>query len=75
MYAIKDKALILEGDRNYFDGLRDIPIYKTSISNTDYHAPNIHPGIYPSNRPAAMNSLIANKMRKPLRKRESQLRK
>ena len=61
MFAIKNKALILEGDRNYSDGLCAIPIYKTSISNANYHAPDIHPGMYPSTTPSVINSLIAKK--------------
>ena len=47
LLAIKEKQMILEGSRNYSDGLWDIPIYKTDIQKDNYHTPNIHPSIYP----------------------------
>ena len=75
MLAIKNKAIILEGDRNYSDGLWDIPIYKTSISSQNYNEPNIHPGIHPSRTPAVCNTLIAEKTNKIWKKRESRLPK
>ena len=59
LYALKNKEIVIEGDRNPSDGLWDIPIFKTSISKQNYPAPHIHPGIYPSRSPAVLNSLIA----------------
>ena len=75
MFAIKDKTLVLEGDSNYSDGLWDITIYKTSISNPNYHVPDIHPGIYPSSSPAVINSLIAKKPQRLRKKRDYRLPK
>ena len=75
LYAIKDKTLVLEGDRNYSDGLWDIPIFKTSISKPNYHVPNIHPGIYPSSSPPVINSSIATKPRRMRVKQDYRLPK
>ena len=75
LLAIKNKAIILKGDRNYSDGLWDIPIYKTSISRQNYDEPNIHPGMYPSRTPTVCNSLIAAKTNSKRKKRELRLPK
>ena len=47
LITVKNKRIILEGNRNYSNGLWDIPIHKTAISKVNYTTPQIHPGIYP----------------------------
>ena len=42
MYAIKDKEIILQGDRNLTDGLWDIPIHKYDIDENNYKKPDQH---------------------------------
>ena len=47
LIAVKDDEIILEGKRNKYDGLWDIPIYKTGISQNSCKLPSPHPSIYP----------------------------
>ena len=50
MLAIKENQIILEGNRNYSDGLWDIPIYNKDIKKDSYPTPDIHPSIYISRK-------------------------
>ena len=44
---MKDKEIILEGIRNYTDGIWHIPVQKSSITEINHIIPkNIHPGLY-----------------------------
>ena len=44
---MKDREIILKGTRNYTDGLWDIPVQKSSITDINHTIPkNIHPGLY-----------------------------
>ena len=40
--AVKDKEIILEGTRNYTDGLWDIPVQKSSITEINHTIPKIY---------------------------------
>ena len=60
LLAIKEKQVILEGSRNYSDGLWDITIYKTNIQDSNYFTPKIHLSIYPSRNEEAINCIITN---------------
>ena len=44
--AIKDNKIVLKGTRNKKDGLWDIPIYKTDITESNYEEPTTHSGMY-----------------------------
>ena len=47
LIAVKDKEIILEGTRNHTDGLWDIPVQKSSITEINHTIPkHIHPGLY-----------------------------
>ena len=46
--ATKDDKTVLEGRRNFLDGLWDIPVTKKCISPTNYEQPPIHPSLYAS---------------------------
>ena len=60
LIEVKSKKIILEGERNYSDGLWDIPICKTAISKICYAAPQTHLGLYPHRITAVANSTIVN---------------
>ena len=47
MIAVKEDEVILEGKRSNSDGLWDIPVYKTDISQNNYRSPLSHPSMYP----------------------------
>ena len=47
LIAIKNNKIILQGIRNPFDNLWDIPVKKQHISPQNYQTPAIHPAIYP----------------------------
>ena len=47
LIAIKNNKIILEGTRNPYDKLWDIPVKKQNISPQNYRMPAIHPTIYP----------------------------
>ena len=53
----KDKNIILKGQRNFKDGLWDIPIPKTNITTKCCLKPTIHPGLYFNNehKPTTIN--------------------
>ena len=59
LVAIKNNKVILQGTRNYSDGLWDIPIHKKHITCDNYPSLNIHPGIYPSKITPASKSTIS----------------
>ena len=59
LLAIKEHKIILEGTRNYSDGLWDIPVYKNTIASDTYALPNIHPGMYPATKVQSAHSTIA----------------
>ena len=63
--TVKIKRIILEGYRNYSNGLWDIPIHKTAISRVNYTAPQIHPGIYPHRTKEVVNSTIVSVKKAP----------
>ena len=65
LIVVKNKGIILEGNRNYSDGFWDISIHKTSISKVNYTTPQIHPGIYPHRTQAAVNITIINVKKAP----------
>ena len=44
--VIKDNKLVLEGTRNKKDDLWDIPIYKTTMTESNYEEPKTHSGMY-----------------------------
>ena len=48
--AVKDNKIVLEGTRNKKDGLWDIPIYKTTLTESNYKAPKTHSGMYHSQK-------------------------
>ena len=58
MLSIKEKQIILEGNRNDSDCLWDIPIYKTDIQKDSYPTPDIHPSIYASRKAGLVNCTI-----------------
>ena len=44
---MKDKEIILKGTRNYTDGIWDIPVQTSPITDINHTIPkNIHPGLY-----------------------------
>ena len=61
MIVLKEKQVILEGSRNYSDGLWDIPIYKTDIQNITYSIPKIYPSMHPSRNEELANCTITKK--------------
>ena len=46
LVAVKNDEIILEGTRNYADGLWDIPVHKKMLTSSNYNQPRIHPGMY-----------------------------
>ena len=40
--AIKEDEIILEGIKNYLDGLWDIPIEKSRLQSDNYNDPTLH---------------------------------
>ena len=46
LVATKNKKIVLEGHRNPFDGLWDIPVAKTIITANNYPSPITHGGLY-----------------------------
>ena len=46
LYAFKQSKLILEGNRNFSDGLWDIPVQKQEIKNRNYALLVAYPSIY-----------------------------
>ena len=50
LYAIKNRKIILEGDRNHRDGLWDIPVQKNTI-NVNVKFPTTHSGMYGMRKP------------------------
>ena len=57
---MKDNKIVLEGNRNYSDGLCDIPMYKQKISPLNYPKLTIHPGLYPT-KMQTVNSVVKAK--------------
>ena len=43
LIAVKDDEIILEGQRNKYDRLWDIPVYKTCITQNSCMLPSPHP--------------------------------
>ena len=60
LIAVKIKRIILKGNRNYSDGLWDIPIHKTAISKVNYTTPQIYPGIYSHRTQEVVYGTIVN---------------
>ena len=48
MYVMKDKNILITGNRNYHHGLWNIPVQKPQIQIDNYIATVPHPSIYPS---------------------------
>ena len=47
LIAIKNKKIVLQGTRNYSDGLWDIPIYKKTIQAYNHPMPPTNAALYP----------------------------
>ena len=63
--AIKDNKIVLEGTRNKKDGLWDIPIYKTEITESNYEEPTTHSGMYMAKRNENKISSVTRKLPRP----------
>ena len=48
LFAIKENAIVLTGERNIQDGLWDIPVYKKVLSDSNWLTPPLHPALYPA---------------------------
>jgi hypothetical protein len=48
LIAVKNKQIILQGSRNFTDGLWDIPVFKQSITKENFKIPQNHAAIYPA---------------------------
>ena len=59
LLAIK-KTKKTERNRDYSDGLWDIPIYKTYIQKENYPTPDIHPCLYASRKEELANCVITS---------------
>ena len=55
LFALKKKEIVLEGNRNFYDGLWDIPIRKSNLVADNYKMPRTHPGLYPVRTSQACN--------------------
>ena len=64
LLEVKDEEVILEGTRNQADGLWDITVQKTSITNNFNLLPK-HPGLYKSRPRETMASRIQIKSPTP----------
>ena len=60
LIVIKEKQVTLEGNRNYSDGLWDMPIYKTDIQDANYAPPIINLSIYLAINEEASNCIRTN---------------
>ena len=48
-WFVKDNNIILRGKRNRSDGLWDIPIEKTTITENNFEHPSMHTALYKNN--------------------------
>ena len=70
MITVKEDEVILEGKRNNSDGIWDIPVYKTEISQNNYRSPSSHPSMYLNS-----NTLYFNHEAKAMLSSKSKIKK
>ena len=63
--VLKDNKMVLEGTRNKKDDLWDIPIYKTTITESNYEEPKTHLGMYLSQKKTSNVNSIVEKIPRP----------
>ena len=63
--VLKDNKMVLEGTKNKNDDLWDIPIYKTTITESNYKEPKTHSGMYLSQKKPNNVNVIVEKTPQP----------
>ena len=64
LFALKNKQLVLKGNRNFYDGLWDIPVQKTNISPNNYVVPPTPAALYPVQTTKSCNIITKQKSQK-----------